>query len=144
MNCTEQEALHICERILDWTQELGGVSTLSWHERSLAPERQWDGAYRWLLARLRQRGARVLPAREVVSWFSARRSVDLQGADVEADRLHAFADRGLQTEGPPALVLRIHGNPGDRGHAGASGFVDIPVDAASLSALLSEVRAASA
>lgn len=143
MNCTEQEALHICERILDWTQELGGVSTLSWHERSLAPERQWDGAYRWLLARLRQRGARVLPAREVVSWFSARRSVDLQGADVEADRLHAFADRGPETAGPPALVLRIHGNPADRGHAGASGFVDIPVDVRSLSALLSEIRAAS-
>jgi hypothetical protein len=143
MNCTEQEALHICERILDWTQELGGVSTLSWHERSLAPERQWDGAYRRLLARLRQRGARVLPAREVVSWFSARRSVDLQGADVDADRLHAFADRGPETAGPPELVLRIHGNPADRDHAGASGFVDIPVDAHSLSAVLSEVRATS-
>jgi hypothetical protein len=143
MNCTEREALHICERILDWTQELGGVSTLSWHERSLAPERQWDGAYRWLLAQLRQRGACVLPAREVVSWFNARRSVDLQGAEVEADRLHAFADRRPETAVSPALILRIHGSSSNRDPAGASGSIDIPVDAHSLSALLSEIRATS-
>jgi len=121
-------------------QELGGVSTLSWHERSLAPERQWDGAYRWLLAQLRQRGACVLPAREVVSWFRVRRSVDLRGADVEADRLHTLADRGPETTGPHALILRIHGCPTDRGHSGASGFIDVPVEAHSLSALLSEAR----
>jgi hypothetical protein len=143
MNCTESEALHICERILDWTQELGGVSTLSWHERSLAPERQWDGAYRSLLARLRQRGACVLPAREVVSWFSARRSVDLQGAEVEAGRLHAFADRGPEAAASPALIVRIHGRPSDRDRAGAFGFIDIPVDVHSLSALLSQTRATS-
>ena len=143
MNCTEQEALPICERILQWTQELGGVATLSWHERSLAPERQWDGAYRWLLARLRQRGARVLTAREVVSWFSARRAVDLEGADVEADRLSAFAERGPETAASPALTLRIHATPAGRDQAGASGSIDIPVDAHSLSALLSEVRAPS-
>ena len=40
MNCAEQEALDLCERILNWTQDLGGVSTLSWHERSLVPERR--------------------------------------------------------------------------------------------------------
>jgi hypothetical protein len=142
MNCTEQEALDFCERILDWTQGLGGVSTLSWHERSLVPERQWDGAYRWLLAQLRQRGAYVAPAREVVSWFSARRSIDLQGAEIEADRLQALADRGPEAVVSPALTLRIHGSRSDRDDAGASGFVDIPVDVDSLSALLSTTRAA--
>jgi hypothetical protein len=143
MNCTEREALHICEQILDWTQELGGVSTLSWHERSLVPERQWDGAYRWLLAQLRQRGACVLPAREVVLWFRARRSVDLQGAEVDAGRLRVFADRGPVTAASPALLVRIHGSPADRDHAGASGSIDIPVDVDSLSALLAESRATS-
>ena len=143
MNCTEQEALHICERILDWTQELGGVSTLSWHERSLAPERQWDGAYRWLLARLRQRGACVLPAREVVAWFSARRSVDLHGVEVNAERLRSFVDRGPRTADSPALILRIHGGPSDEACAGASGSVDIPVPAHALNSLLSEIRATS-
>jgi hypothetical protein len=143
MNCTEQEARHICGQILDWTQELGGVSTLSWHERSLVPERQWDGAYQWLLGQLSQRGARVLPAREVVSWFGVRRSVDLQEAEVEADRLRAFADPGSERAASPTLILRIHGSPSDRDHAGASGSIDIPVDVSSLSALLSTNRATS-
>jgi hypothetical protein len=141
MDCTEQEALDLCKRILDWTQGLGGVSTLSWHERSLVPERQWDGAYRWLLAQLRQRGAYVGSARDVVSWFSARRSVDLQGAEIEADRLLALAARGPEAVASPALVLRIHGSRSGRDDAGASGSVDIPVDADSLSALLLRTQA---
>jgi hypothetical protein len=140
MNCAEQEALDFCQRILDWTQQLGGVSTLSWHERSLVPERQWDGAYRWLLAQLRQRGAYIAPARDVVSWFSGRRSVDLQGAGIELDRLQALAGRGPGTASP-ALMLRIHGLSPDRDDAGGPGFFDIPVDADSLSALLSTVQA---
>jgi hypothetical protein len=130
MNRTEREALGLCEPILDWTQELGGVSTLLWHERSLVPERQWDGAYRWLLAQLRQRSAYVAPAREVVSWFSARRSVDLEGARIEADRLRALADGEDRGPAAPALMVRIHG----------SRSVDIPVDPASLSALLFATR----
>jgi hypothetical protein len=142
MDCTEQEALDSCERILDWTQGLGGVSTRSWHERSLVPERQWDGVYRRLLVRLRQRGAYVAPAREVVSWFSARRSVDLQSAEVEADRLQALADRGPEAVASPALLLRIHGSRSDRDDVEASGFVDIPVDVDTLSALLSATQAA--
>jgi hypothetical protein len=145
MNCTEQEALALCARILDSTQELGGVSTISWHERSLAPERQWDGAYRWLLAQLRQRGAYVGSAREVVSWFSARRAVDLQGIEIEADRLRALADRGPGTAASPALLLRIHNSPSDRDgpseREGAAVSVDIPVDADSLSELLSTAQA---
>lgn len=142
MNCAEPEALGLCEQILDWTQRLGGVSTLSWHERSLVPERQWDGAYRWLLAQLRRRGAYVAPARDVVSWFSTRRSADLEGAGIDADHLRALAEPGPGAAASPALMLRIHASRPDRDDAGASGCVDIPVDADSLTALLATSRAA--
>jgi len=133
--------MDLCEHILDWVQRLGGVSTLSWHERSLVPERQWDHAYRWLLARLRQRDAYVAPARDVISWFSARRSVDLEGAEIEADHLRALAEPGPGAAASPALMLRIHASRPDRDDAGASGFADIPVDADALTALLSATRA---
>ena len=136
MNCAEQEALDLCNRILDWTQRLGGVSTLSWHERSLAPERQWDGSYRCLLAQLRQRRAYVASARDVVSWFNVRRSVELQGAGIGVDRLRALADRGGRAAASPALMLRIHDTPPDRDDAGTFGFVDIPVDVDSLNECL--------
>ena len=46
---------------MDKMQDLGGVLRL-WHERSLAPERQWDRVYRELLATLRDRGAAVMTA----------------------------------------------------------------------------------
>jgi hypothetical protein len=140
MNCTEREAIGLCEQILDWTQGLGGVCTLLWHERSLVPERQWDGPYRWLLTQLRQRGAYVAPAREVVAWFSARRAIDLQGAEIDVDRLRSSAGRGSEAVTPPGLMLRVYGSHPDRDNAGASGFVDIPVAAGSLSALLSNTR----
>ena len=140
MNCTEPEARGLCERLLDWTQELGGVSTLSWHERSLVPERQWDGAYRWLLTQLRQRGAYVAPAREVVAWFRARRAIDLQGTKIGVDRLRSPGGQGPEAAASPALMLRIYGSQPDVDDAGASGFVDIPVAADSLSALLSGTR----
>jgi hypothetical protein len=140
MNCTEREAIGLCEQILDWTLGLGGVCTLLWHERSLVPERQWDGAYRWLLTQLRQRGAYVAPAREVVAWFSARRAIDLQGAEIDVDRLRSSAGRGSGAVAPPGLTLRVYRSHLDRDNAGASGFVDIPVAAGSLSALLSNTR----
>jgi hypothetical protein len=140
MGCKEQEALDLCEPILDWTQRLGGVTTLSWHERSLVPERQWDGVYRRLVAQLRQRGAYVGSARDVVSWFAARRSVGLQGAEIKADRLQALADRRSEAVASPVLILRSHGSPSDHDNVGTSSFVDIPVDADSLNALLSMIR----
>jgi hypothetical protein len=140
MNCTEREALDLCERILDWTQRLGGASTLSWHERSLVPERQWDGAYGRLLAQLRQRGAYVRSARDVVAWFDARRSVDLQGVEIEADRLRKLADRGPAAALSPTLVLRIHDTPSHQGDSWAPASADIPVNAEFLSALLSTTR----
>jgi hypothetical protein len=78
----------------------------------------------------------------VVSWFNARRSVDLQGADIEADRLQALADRGSAALTWPALMLRIYASRPDRDDAGASDFADIPADVHSLSALLSTSQAA--
>ena len=133
MNCAEQEALGFCGQILDWTQRLGGVSTLSWHERSLVPERQWDGVYRWLLAQLRQRAAYVAPARDVISWFSARRSVDLEGAGIDPDLLSCtrrtrtrggrFACAHAQDPRQPPRPRRCWG-PGFRRHPGGCRFPD--------------------
>jgi hypothetical protein len=139
MNCTESEALDLCRAVLDWTQRLGGVVTLSWHERSLVPERQWDGTYTWLLAQLRQRGAYVGSARDVVAWFSVRRSVDLQGVEIDPDRLHALSDPEPSAAAAPGLTLRFHRDSLD---VRAAGFVDVPVHVDSLAALVRDHRPA--
>jgi peptidoglycan/xylan/chitin deacetylase (PgdA/CDA1 family) len=52
----------------------GGVLTVNWHDRSIAPERLWETAYVRLLELLRSNGARFLTAGQTVSWFRKRRA----------------------------------------------------------------------
>ena len=131
MHCSESEALSICEQILDDVCRHGGVATISWHERSLSPERQWDRAYGQLLTLLRARKACVRPAHEVVSWFRLRRSIDLEGASVSAQSISGLA--ALEGDGEPdGLRVRIHhAYAADRG---ATGYRDLVVRASDLAA----------
>jgi hypothetical protein len=134
MHLREQEALERTIALIDTTRELGGVMTISWHERSLVPERQWDGVYRGLLDALQGRGATVLRARDVVSWFRARRAVDLEGADLEgALTLH---QAGVDDVRPHALDLRV------RAHRPGAGASDVPISVERLQELVSLSRVA--
>ena len=84
----------------------GGILTVNWHDRSLAPERLWGGTYHDLLDRLERRGAWFATAGQAVAWFRKRRAATFEiesrtgkvGARVAVD--HA---RNL-----PALRLRVH------------------------------------
>jgi hypothetical protein len=51
------------------------VLTVSWHDRSLCPERLWGTFYARLLTTLRESGAVFLTARQTASLFRARRAV---------------------------------------------------------------------
>jgi peptidoglycan/xylan/chitin deacetylase (PgdA/CDA1 family) len=58
----------------------GGVLTVNWHDRSVAPERLWDTAYVRLLEQLRSNGACFLTAARTVSWFRKRRAAVFEQA----------------------------------------------------------------
>ena len=133
MHRSESEALSICGQILDDVCRHGGVATISWHERSLSPERQWDRAYDQLLSLLRTRRASVRPAHEVVSWFRLRRSVDLEGACINAQSLSGIAI-AENDGGPDALCVRIHHSRGHDG--GMAGHSDLAVRARDLGAIV--------
>ncbi|MGH7992744.1 MAG: hypothetical protein ACREDQ_04455 [Limisphaerales bacterium] len=62
------------------TVRFGGVLTVNWHDRSVAPERLWDAAYVRLLGQLRSNGACFLTAARTVSWFRKRRAVIFEQA----------------------------------------------------------------
>ena len=102
MHCREDEAVTLGKQIIDTVCETGGVATISWHERSLSPERLWDEVYRELLAILRARGASVRPAREVVSWFRLRRGIDLEGVDLTSESVLRLPDRRWRRRAPRA------------------------------------------
>lgn len=128
MNLSESEAIALCGKLVDEIERRGGVFTLNWHDRSLAPERNWDAAYLTLLGMLRGRKTWFATAGEAVAWFEKRR----------ASRFERFGDShgipGVNTrmqEGGngPSLTLRVH-RPAVVSHLAPdfrSSFIDYPL-----------------
>jgi hypothetical protein len=128
MHCREPEAAALSKQIVDTVCRTGGVATISWHERSLSPERLWGGVYRELLSILRARGASVRPAREVVSWFRLRRGIDLEGVDLTSESVSGIPT----TTGAQSLRVRVHHCPGKA--TAPAGYTDLAVAASDLEA----------
>jgi peptidoglycan/xylan/chitin deacetylase (PgdA/CDA1 family) len=93
----------------------GGVLTVNWHDRSVAPERLWDTAYARVLEHLRSSGACFLTASQTVAWFRKRRKATFQrnGSSI---RIRIPAADGQQT---PGLCVRTY-RPG----TSEDGFLD--------------------
>jgi hypothetical protein len=81
----------------------GGVLTVNWHDRSLAPERLWDGPYRWLLAECKKRGAWFATAAQAVAWFQKRRAVRFASTGDGRIKIQAAGGR----DGLPGLRVKI-------------------------------------
>lgn len=125
MHCEDAEAVAISQAVIDIVRNTGGVATISWHERSLSPERLWGRVYDGVLAHLRACEASVWPARDVVAWFRARRSVDLEGVPLSAPSIAnlAASDVDVSTD---ALRVRIH-HPLPEAAGGAATYTDLAV-----------------
>jgi hypothetical protein len=78
MHLTESEAWKLCLEALENSRRNGGVLTILWHDRSLAPERLWGDFYEKLLARLEDSDTWFATASQVVSWFRMRRAIRFQ------------------------------------------------------------------
>jgi peptidoglycan/xylan/chitin deacetylase (PgdA/CDA1 family) len=120
MHLRPAEALAACGDLIAEVAEHGGVATISWHERSLSPERLWGRVYAGVLGLLRARNADVRTAGEVVAWFRARRDIRLEGAHLDIDALTPAAPA---TGDPTALRVRIHRAGGYTDHAVAAADV---------------------
>lgn len=105
----------------------GGVLTINWHDRSVAPERLWTESYRALLTDMKGRGAWFSTAGQAVSWFRKRRSARFEsnGAGTMAVKLEVADRCGGNL---PALTLRLH-KVSDRHAIGqhSMGYVDVAV-----------------
>lgn len=107
LGLTEAQAWDLCETVLNTGARFGGVVTVLWHMRSLAPERLWGEFYFRLLQELRDRGAWFGTARQVVQWFRQRRSVTFEeysfmGNTVRLRLKHEGGGSGAR------LFLRVH------------------------------------
>jgi hypothetical protein len=66
--------------LIDEAERHGGALTINWHDRSIAPERLWDGFYLNLLAELKRRRAWFPTAAQAVAWFRRRRAATFDAA----------------------------------------------------------------
>lgn len=76
MNLDRSQALQRCYAVVETMRRLGGTLVINWHDRSLAPERQWGQLYADLLHEVATRH-RVWFATvgDVVEWYRWRRSI---------------------------------------------------------------------
>jgi hypothetical protein len=129
LELSTKQANLILRQMMNNAAHFGGVLTINWHDRSVAPERMWDACYRDLLADLKSRGAWFSTAGQAVSWFRKRRL-----AAFETDSIGPGPVRAKVTVEPgddlPGLRFRIH-KPWKRSGIGAhcsENYVDMTVD----------------
>ena len=109
MNLTFDNGLEIIKAFGDSVQTYGGVLTLNWHHRSIAPERLWDGVYRAALAALSSRAARFATAGVVVDWFEKRRAVVFESIVGSCRSICVdLSVNGRAVSEADDLVLRVH------------------------------------
>ena len=107
LNLSPKQAWARLTSVLDDATGHGGVFTVNWHDRSIAPERLWGDFYVSLLDELTTRGAWFSTAAQAVSWFRKRRSAVFHKAVCEDGRFCATvtADGAANL---PGLRLRFH------------------------------------
>src|SRR5205823_6565412 len=89
LNLSGKEAAKRVGRIIDNAVCCGGCVTVNWHDRSIAPERQWGHFYSELIEELRSKGAWFATAAQSVSWFRMRRSAVFENVTWEPDSVRA-------------------------------------------------------
>jgi len=127
LKSTRAQAWDLCSTIMDGATMHGGVVTVLWHQRSIAPERLWDDFYIHLLQELRDRGAWFGTARQVVEWFRQRRAITFEGSSTTAATLQLR----VKYDGPraePYPFLRVHGlrKASSAGSRAEPDYVDVP------------------
>ncbi|MFN0127098.1 MAG: hypothetical protein ACKV19_10495 [Verrucomicrobiales bacterium] len=119
MNLAPAEAWSATTALIDKIRRLGGVLTINWHDRSLAPERLWDDFYRHLLTHLDARQNWFATAGDTVAWFRRRRAARVDDVEWEGDTVRVKATVPSDIHPLPGLRLRVH-----RPHRAA---VDVPL-----------------
>jgi hypothetical protein len=79
MQMTRELALQVSRRVVGEARRFGGTLVINWHDRSLAPDRLWNQAYRDLLSDIETGGpVWFATASEAVNWFRWRRSISFR------------------------------------------------------------------
>jgi hypothetical protein len=107
MGLSEDEAWPLIRNLLKNAEMYGGVLTINWHDRSLAPERLWGDFYIKFVETLKHSRAWVDTGSQVVRWFDKRRSASFKEVENSGEKVKISVG-SRHYDGVPGLVLRIH------------------------------------
>lgn len=107
MDLDERTAWETCMSVLEHHKANGGVLTVLWHMRSLAPERLWGDFYKRLLDQFSQHQAWFGTAGETAEWFRRRRRIHLSHR-VASDGQWIVCVKAADSENSSPLTVRIH------------------------------------
>jgi hypothetical protein len=111
MNLSAKQARRVIDALVESTSRFGGVLTVNWHDRSIAPERLWDGTYVELLENLKRREVWFPTAIDAVSWFRKRRSAAIENVTNEGESVRVKVSMGQSGDNLPGLRIRVHKAP---------------------------------
>ena len=107
MGLNEEDAWQLINELLENATRYGGVLTINWHDRSLAPERLWGDTYIKLLESIKRSNVWTDTASRVVRWFDKRRSVVFEDVCFSENRVK-LQITGNPDDDVPDLTVRIH------------------------------------
>jgi peptidoglycan/xylan/chitin deacetylase (PgdA/CDA1 family) len=107
LNLSDSDARQQVDAVIRNAIHLGGCFTVNWHDRSIAPERQWEHFYEELIEELRAQEAWCTTASQVASWFRMRRSAIFENVNWTSGEVQATIAIKACANVPP-LQLRVH------------------------------------
>lgn len=107
LHLSAREARKHVDRVVFLTGQFGGTVTVNWHDRSIAPERQWGRFYEDMVNDLGGKGAWFSTAGQAVAWFQKRRSAVFESTGWESDTL-TLKIAVQENDVVPPLQLRIY------------------------------------
>jgi len=105
LGLTAEQAWSLVRPMLSSASRFGGLLTVNWHDRSIAPERLWGSFYVKLLDELTRQGALFCTADQAVSWFRMRRSVAFERLQDGGWSVKVETPAGNPQ---PGMRLRVH------------------------------------
>lgn len=107
MNLSTGEAEAVVRALVQNATRYGGVLTVNWHDRSIAPERLWGDIYVRVLDDLKREGAWFSTAAQAVSWFRKRRSASIEGI-MDENGVFKIKASVAPDKSSPGLRIRVH------------------------------------
>jgi hypothetical protein len=95
LHLSPEQAMMRIDGMVNDMRQFGGLLVVNWHDRSIAPERLWDGFYVELVEKFKSAGAWFCTAAEAAQWFRRRREVTFAASGSEAALTSTQSETGL-------------------------------------------------